>query len=48
MMSREPIGGAMDGSTWPRSGTHEVTMSVAYPDFERLAAPTLTDIAVSR
>jgi Ala-tRNA(Pro) deacylase len=31
-----------------QAGRHDVTMSVAYPDFERLAAPTLTDIAVSR
>jgi Ala-tRNA(Pro) deacylase len=29
-----------------QAGTHRVTMSVAYSDFERLVGPTVTDIAV--
>jgi Ala-tRNA(Pro) deacylase len=31
-----------------QAGTHTVTMSVAYADFERLARPTVADIAVPR
>ena len=31
-----------------QSGTHSVTMSVAYADFERLAGPTVADIDVAR
>ncbi len=31
-----------------QAGTHKVTMSVAYADFERLAGPTVADIAVVR
>ena len=31
-----------------QAGTHRATMSVAYPDFERLVRPTVTDIALSR
>lgn len=31
-----------------QAGTHSVTMSVAYADFERLAGPTVADIAVAR
>ena len=31
-----------------QAGTHTVTMSVAYADFERLARPTVADIAVTR
>jgi len=31
-----------------QAGTHTVTMSVAYADFERLARPTVADIAMSR
>lgn len=29
-----------------QAGTHELTMSVAYPDFERLVQPTSADITV--
>ena len=31
-----------------QAGTHNVTMSVAYADFERLARPTVADIAMTR
>ena len=31
-----------------QAGTHSVTMSVAYADFERMAAPTVADIAVAQ
>jgi Ala-tRNA(Pro) deacylase len=31
-----------------QAGTHRATMSIAYADFERLARPTVADIAVSR
>jgi Ala-tRNA(Pro) deacylase len=31
-----------------QAGTHSVTMSVAYADFERLAGPTVADVAVAR
>ena len=31
-----------------QAGTHTVTMSVAYADFERLARPTVADIAMTR
>ena len=31
-----------------QAGTHTVTMSVPYVDFERLARPTVTDFAVAR
>ena len=31
-----------------QAGTHTVTMSVAYQDFERLARPTVADIAMTR
>lgn len=31
-----------------QAGTHTVTMSVAYADFERLAEPKVVDIAVTR
>jgi Ala-tRNA(Pro) deacylase len=31
-----------------QAGTHSVTMSVAYADFERLTGPTVADIAVAR
>jgi Ala-tRNA(Pro) deacylase len=31
-----------------QGGTHSVTMSVPYADFERLTAPTVADIAVAR
>ena len=31
-----------------QAGTHAVTMSVAYADFERLARPTVAEIAVTR
>jgi Ala-tRNA(Pro) deacylase len=31
-----------------QAGTHSVTMSVAYADLERLAGPTVADIAVAR
>ena len=31
-----------------QAGTHSVTMSVAYADFERLARPTVADIAMTR
>jgi len=31
-----------------QAGTHTVTMSVAYADFERLARPTVAEIAVTR
>ena len=31
-----------------QAGTHTVTMSVSYADFERLARPIVADIAVSR
>jgi Ala-tRNA(Pro) deacylase len=31
-----------------QAGTHSVTMSVAYADFERLTEPTVADIAVAR
>jgi len=31
-----------------QAGTHGVTMSVAYEDFERLAQPTVADITVTR
>jgi Ala-tRNA(Pro) deacylase len=31
-----------------QAGTHTVTMSVVYADFERLARPTVADIAVTR
>jgi Ala-tRNA(Pro) deacylase len=31
-----------------QAGTHRVTMSLAYADFERLANPTVGDLAVSR
>jgi hypothetical protein len=31
-----------------QAGTHNVTMSVAYADFERMAGPTVADIAVAR
>jgi len=31
-----------------QAGSHTVTMSVSYADFERLARPTVADIAVTR
>jgi len=31
-----------------QAGTHSMTMSVAYADFERLAGPTVADVAVAR
>jgi prolyl-tRNA editing enzyme YbaK/EbsC (Cys-tRNA(Pro) deacylase) len=31
-----------------QAGTHSVTMSVVYADFERLTRPTVADIAVAR
>lgn len=31
-----------------QAGTHTVTMSVSYADFERLASPTVADLAVTR
>jgi hypothetical protein len=31
-----------------QAGTHSVTMSVAYADFERLAGLTVADVAVAR
>jgi Ala-tRNA(Pro) deacylase len=31
-----------------QAGTHTVTMSVSYADFERLARPTVADLAVTR
>ncbi len=31
-----------------QAGTHNVTMAVAYADFERLARPTLATFAVAR
>jgi len=31
-----------------QAGTHTVTMNVAYADFERLARPTVADIAMTR
>jgi prolyl-tRNA editing enzyme YbaK/EbsC (Cys-tRNA(Pro) deacylase) len=31
-----------------QAGTHTVTVSVAYADFERLARPTVADTAVTR
>jgi Ala-tRNA(Pro) deacylase len=31
-----------------RAGTHSVTMSVAYDEFERPAGPTVADIGVAR
>jgi Ala-tRNA(Pro) deacylase len=31
-----------------QAGTHSVTMSVAYADFERLAGPTVADVAVAQ
>ena len=31
-----------------QAGTHNVTMSVAYTDFQRLARPTVADIAMTR
>jgi hypothetical protein len=31
-----------------QAGTHSVTVSVAYADFERLAGPTVADLAVAR
>lgn len=31
-----------------QAGTHSVTMSVPYADFERLVGPTLADVAVHR
>jgi Ala-tRNA(Pro) deacylase len=31
-----------------QAGTHDVTMSVAYADFERLSQATVADIAVTR
>ena len=31
-----------------QAGTHTVTMSVAYQDFQRLARPTVADIAMTR
>ncbi len=31
-----------------QAGTHTVTMTIAYADFERLARPTVADIAVAR
>lgn len=31
-----------------QAGTHTVTMSIAYADFERLAEPRVVDIAVTR
>jgi len=31
-----------------QAGTHTVTMSVAYQDFQRLARPTVADIATTR
>ena len=30
------------------AGTHSLTMSAAYPNFERLTGPTVADIAVAR
>jgi Ala-tRNA(Pro) deacylase len=31
-----------------QAGTHTVTMSVPYADFERLAHPTVADLTVTR
>jgi Ala-tRNA(Pro) deacylase len=31
-----------------QAGTHSVTMSVAYADFERLVGPTVAEVAVAR
>jgi Ala-tRNA(Pro) deacylase len=31
-----------------QAGTHTVTMSVTYTDFERLARPTVAELAVTR
>ena len=31
-----------------QAGTHSVTMSVVYADFERLTGPTVADMAVAR